>query len=1041
MAWVQVVVAIVLFVVSELIRPKPKFEDARPLGLGDFNFPTATEGRPIPLIWGTVRQRSPNVTWYGNLQREPIIETVMTGLFSSETFVAGFKYRVGMQMSLCRGQIDGIEKLWVSDQLAYDGALVAGSGTIVVDDPLYFGGDEDGNGGIDIDVTVFDGSQSQGVSGYLSRRSVVSATVDSGGTGYAVGNLLNIVGGTSTTTAQVRVLTITGSAVDTVEVVTEGFYSAIPTNPVATAGAGTGCTLDLTYSSSFQSQNGQTPAYVGTAYVIPTDQPFYVGNSTRIEPWSFQVRRIPNDLGLLVGTATINGKDANPMSVLYEVLTNKEWGLGRSAAEIDTTNFTDNATTLATEGNGFSMLLDREIQIADFINEIERQIDGVLYVDQLTGLWKVNLARGGYDIDTVPQITDSNCISVSTFNRGSWEDTTNIVQVEFFDESEEFKQTFAVAQDMANQRIQNGVNIVGAPKYPGVKNRTLANQLAWRDLRALSFPRARAKLVVDRTFFALNPGEVIAFSNTQLGLDKLPMRVNKLDLGDLIDGRITLELTEDNFVFRAGSFADPPASDWTPPAEDLRPFLTTQQLAIEAPRAFTVRDPLGNGEATSKVWCGARRRGVEHFYTIRERHDPSTDPTGSFADAGNVYSFMFIGTLKNAITGAAENPTTSLLLESGPDSQAAIEAAFTDYDDPNAAGTSLNNLILIDESPTEAQEFMLVTSAQTSGSDIQLNSVYRGALDTVQSAHAAGCPVYLVSVGGGLTDVTFGVSDRVDIRLLPKSVNAALTETEVTEDYQIDLIFNRRCQRPYPVGEFSLNNTVFDATSVSWEFVGSGPEDYGIDIDFLRRDFRTMNEVEALLNDAATLDTSFPSNNTTTVEVEVRLQDNTLLFSETGLTGTQVDLDRIKILEQLTTTGTFADPGLRLLFRTRHTFNGTSLTTRQSFTHDFTSTSELIGKFYFGPRAIGVSSATFTATVTGTYTFTLSSTINGDVEIDVNSGGFVQLIASASTSNTIAITSGDTIVLRHQGSDGKLVQLDMDDGGGGAIEGFMICVT
>ena len=45
------------------------------------------------------------------------------------------------------------------------------------------------------------------------------------------------------------------------------------------------------YISNFQKQGGDTPAYVGLCYVV--FEKGYIGTSSQIEPWSFEVRRIP----------------------------------------------------------------------------------------------------------------------------------------------------------------------------------------------------------------------------------------------------------------------------------------------------------------------------------------------------------------------------------------------------------------------------------------------------------------------------------------------------------------------------------------------------------------------------------------------------------------------------------------------------------------------------------------------------------------------------------------------------------------------------
>ena len=49
MCWVQLIIAIVIAIIGEAIRPKAKSNTGRPAGLGDFQFPTAEAGRVIPL--------------------------------------------------------------------------------------------------------------------------------------------------------------------------------------------------------------------------------------------------------------------------------------------------------------------------------------------------------------------------------------------------------------------------------------------------------------------------------------------------------------------------------------------------------------------------------------------------------------------------------------------------------------------------------------------------------------------------------------------------------------------------------------------------------------------------------------------------------------------------------------------------------------------------------------------------------------------------------------------------------------------------------
>lgn len=63
-------VVIVSAIVATALAPKP--QPPKPPSLEDFDVPTAEEGRPIPVIFGTVWITGPNVVWYGDLRTTPI---------------------------------------------------------------------------------------------------------------------------------------------------------------------------------------------------------------------------------------------------------------------------------------------------------------------------------------------------------------------------------------------------------------------------------------------------------------------------------------------------------------------------------------------------------------------------------------------------------------------------------------------------------------------------------------------------------------------------------------------------------------------------------------------------------------------------------------------------------------------------------------------------------------------------------------------------------------------------------------------------------
>ena len=921
-----------LFILQELLRPKPDIENARPAGLGDFRFPTATQGRKVPLVWGTNLLEGPNVVWYGDLRQEAIVEKFKTGLFSSESAVTGYRYRIGFQVALCRGEIDAVKRLWIGKRLAFDGTATS---TIDVNLPADEALQKQG---FEATVDVYLGSTSQSVNDYLA-----------------------------------------------------GFQDA---------GAGT----------------NRTPRYTGTSYLVfrergataANSEGAYVGNATSIDPIKIEVVRMPGIFSGQGAGEDAVGVDANPVNVIYEILTNQEWGFGFPAADIDVgvgSSFLSAADTMITEVNGFSMVLDREISASDLLGELQRQIDGVVFLDHRTGKWKIKLARADYTIGSVPQFTEDNVKKIEDFTRGSWQDTTNQIDVQFLNRANDYTEDFARAQDMGNALIQGGGTVATSQaisaqsNYPGVKTAALANNLAWRDLRTQSYPLARASFVVDRTFWDLTIGDVIAWTDSTYGFTQLPMRITRIDYGSLTSNEIKIEAVQDVFYFAAASYANPPDTGWTVPTDTLVAFPSDEQLAFEAPRALLSRDPLFSDEFATKVFASARRQGPEAIFDVRQRN-ASGSPSGTYATAATVPSFMRIGELVSSLSNGTAIPTSTITVDATPDSQTRLLAAFESSATLTDVGVNLQHLVYVDG------EFMLVESASANGGDVDLENVYRGALDSAQKAHAAGTEVYLIFFGSGLTDTTFPSTNNVDIKLVPRSLSDELSEASATT---ISFALNKRYLRPYPAASMRYNGTTTDFGTPDLEGDGSGLNGVGFDVDWLRRDLRTGNEVLSLLADDSGVDAS--------TEYRLRVYvdpsgSNTLVQESSWTTGSgPITVLRAPIIEAAA-----AGTEIRLELLTRHDIESeTNLEALVPCEHNVTPTTTLTGQFYLGKSTPGNPGNSYTAASAGTFVVNIGAAFAaGNVEYRLNGGTWTSVITTGNTTGNIAgVSISDTIELRH----------------------------
>jgi len=337
---VMVVLSVVLSVTMALIAPSADIEKSEPSGLGEFGFPTNLESRYIPIVWGSARVDGQNVTWYGDYEAYYL---------DTADQPVGYRYSYGLDLALCWGPVDSLNAVEVDDGFIMKAnETFAGKtaparglerGTIASDfyqyagivDPGFFGGEKTG-GYIAGDMTFFFGTDTQQVSPYL--KSVNTELIDLHGTGV--------------TADFVRKYDLLSSQKGVCHLVWEGgVLGERPTVP------------------QFKIHISRYPTGLTTAF-----------------------SRINVD-------ATTGQADANPAHVIYEILTDTNWGLSLDPTLIDRQSFLDVAEQLHTEGNGFSYTIQSPKQAKKVIDSINDQINSSLTQDS-EGKFVLKLLRETY---------------------------------------------------------------------------------------------------------------------------------------------------------------------------------------------------------------------------------------------------------------------------------------------------------------------------------------------------------------------------------------------------------------------------------------------------------------------------------------------------------------------------------------------------------------------------------------------------------------------------------------------------------------------
>lgn len=467
--------------------------------------------------------------------------------------------------------------------------------------------------------------------------------------------------------------------------------------------------------------------------------------------------------------------DMNPAHIIRECLTDPDWGMGYAETDIDEVTFAHAANTLFNERFGLSLLWDRQIAIEDFIKEVLKHIDGVLYVERKSGKFVLKLIRKDYVKDDLIHLDESNIERIDDYGRPAFGELTNSVTVNYWNLSNS-NDASVTLQDPALALMQQGV-INTTIQYPGCTAPGLASRLAQRDLASLSTPRASCTIYAGRIAKDLNIGSTFRFSWEDYGVQDVVMRVTGIAYGDGRNNRIRIQCTQDTFDMPSTAYITPPATEWEDPQVAPQPMI--HQYVFEVPYLELVQrmgQPnadliLGSSPETGFVGAAGARPSSA---TINAR--VYTDSGTGFEDAGLLDFSPF-----TTLSAGANKMATELFVGNIVDEEEIRLGSWAQIGD---------ELVAIME--VDSEEGVL--------------TVKRGVLDTVPLNHATGTPVIFWDDYLQGDETEYVESDVVDVKMTPVTGSG---ELDLDDAPVSSVTMGSRAVRPYPPGNFKLNGEYF----------------------------------------------------------------------------------------------------------------------------------------------------------------------------------------------------------------------------------------
>lgn len=508
----------------------------------------------------------------------------------------------------------------------------------------------------------------------------------------------------------------------------------------------------------------EVPAYVGIAHMVFRD--FWWGNSPQIDAVAVELAYFTNSLGL-DGSKHImeNGLDANPVEVIYDVMTYGWGNLGYDPAKINVDGWQEAAEVIWNEANGISIGIANATEAKDAVKTMLRQINATMYEDMTTGLVELKLIRNDYDIEDLPVFGPDKVVEVRNFTKKLWSETINVVRVSYTDREAGYTENKpALAKDFSLLRFQGKERPVEI-KMPGVKVAALANEIAARELSNLNIPLHSCQLITDRQGNTLKPGDPFVWQWPEYNIAQMIMRVKKASNGTLENGAMSFDVVQDEYGSAATVISAPAPSEYVP--ETFVPVDITDFKLFELPHWLDYQAGLGTLAGRTRLASFAI---APTSYTLG--YDAFIDDTPDDAQVLTLAPYTNSATLVSAIDrfdGWATGTLASIDITT-PSQPADAELAA----DPRLGG----GLMLIGD------ELLAYTSAVDNLDDTwTLSTVKRALLDTTWLAHASGAIVYLFEGQEGFFESDTLNGETTDVYLIDRTATGSSAEADavVTE--------------------------------------------------------------------------------------------------------------------------------------------------------------------------------------------------------------------------------------------------------------------
>lgn len=460
----------------------------------------------------------------------------------------------------------------------------------------------------------------------------------------------------------------------------------------------------------------------------------------------------------------------NAAHIIYQCLTDPDWGKAEDPAMLDENSFTYAANLFCSEGMGLCIPWYRQEDVDTFIQTVADHAGCLIYQERTTGQYVIRALRDDYDPETIPHFDlDSGLLEIEEDDSASSE-AVNEVIVTGFDPIT--RQEFQVrAQNIAAWHAHGGP-ISRSMEMKGLATRELGLRVAQRELRLLSAGLKKFTLKFDRRVWQIAPGGVIRISSADNNISNMVVRLGEITEGKPGSGTITAKAMEDVYALPSTTFTQSTESEWVGPIVDPAPAAAERLIELSYRDLYLA---IGPGDLAQA--------------------DPTDSAIGALAVSPGSGSYVY-----DLATRADGEVDYSVSQSRDYTGSATIVSAIS----PLETSVEIENLYEFDEGNV-GQVFLLddeevLLTAYDSGTNTA--TITRGCTDTIPADHAAGARLWAIDDDLITDGRTYLQGETAEALVLPRTGSKVLAQAEATE-LSVDLV--ARQSRPYPPADLKVN--------------------------------------------------------------------------------------------------------------------------------------------------------------------------------------------------------------------------------------------